>query len=86
MHDGATLINKENHQDFVMQFAETKIRYNNAISFSFRKSFIHEGDKVSELVEEEFSECFNKDFNDVFSSSVQYVAVSAVAKESNVEK
>ena len=36
-HDGATLLNKDNHQAFEMQFVDAKIRHNNTVILSFRK-------------------------------------------------
>ena len=69
-----------------MQFVDTKFLCNNEISLSFRKPLTHKADKVAELVEEVFLEFFNKEFNNVFSSSVKDLAISAVAKELNVKK
>ena len=69
-----------------MQFVDTKFIYNNAMSSSFRKPLTYKANKASELAQEACSECFDKELNEIFSSSVKYLATSAVAKELNVEK
>ena len=86
MHDDAALLNKNKYQAFVIQFSDNKFRHDNAIALSFRKMVSHESDKVAELVEEVCHECFELDFQRVFSSSAQDIAASAVSKELNVEK
>ena len=58
--------------------------YSNAILLSFRKPLTREDNKVAESSEEVCSECFNKEFNDMFSSSAKDIAASAVANELNV--
>ena len=60
MHDGATLLNKDKHHAFGMQFADAKFRHNNAIALSFRKPLSHKANKVAELKEEACSEFFDK--------------------------
>ena len=86
MYDGTTLLNKDEYQAFGMQFADAKLRHNNVIALSFRKPLYHVAEKVAELAEESCNECFDLDFADVFSSSVQDLTASAVSKELNVEK
>ena len=56
------------------------------IASSFRKPLSHKAEKVAELAEEECNECFDLDFTDMFSSSMQYLAASAASKELNTEK
>ena len=56
------------------------------IALSFGKPLPNAADEVAELAEETCTECFDKEFNDMFSSSAQDLAASAVANEFNVEK
>ena len=67
-HDGATLLNKDKHQAFVMQFSDNKLLHNNAITLLFRKPVSHESNKVAELAEESCHECFELDFQHAISS------------------
>ena len=67
-----------------MQFIGTKFRHNNVIALSFRKPLSYKSEKVTELAEETYNECFNLDFTDTFLSSVQDLAASSVSKELNV--
>ena len=68
-----------------MQFADNKFRNNNAIVLSFRKTISQKADKVAQLAEEVWQECFELDFQDVFSSSVQDLATTAASKELKVD-
>ena len=86
VHDGATLINKDKYYDFIMQFADAKFRQNNVIGLLFRKPSSHEAEKLAELAEEKYTECFDLELNDVFSSHVQGLATSEESKELNEEK
>ena len=63
-----------------MQFSDAKIRHNYAITLSFVKPLSHEDEKVAELAEEACTEYFDVEFNYVFSSCVQDLAASTVAK------
>ena len=86
MHDRATLPNKDKYQAFGMKFSDNKFQHNNAIVLSFRKPVSHKFDKVAALAEEVFHECFELDFQHMFSSSTQDLATSTVSKELKVEK
>ena len=59
-----------------MNFADNKFRHKNLIALSFSKPFYHEPEKVAELAEEVFNECFELYFTRLFSSSVQDLATS----------
>ena len=52
----------------------------------FRKLESHTSDKVAELGQEVINKTFGVEFADVFSCSVQDLAASVVAKESQFEK
>ena len=52
---------------------------------SFRKSLSRKADKVSELVQDARTQVLDKNFVDVFASSVKDLAASKVALELNVE-
>ena len=80
MHDGAALLNKDKYQDFGMQLVDNKFRHDNTIELPFRKLVSHKSDKVAKLAEEVCHEFFELHFQDVFSSSVQDIAASAVSK------
>ena len=69
-----------------MQFEDATFRHNNSIALYFRNQLTYETDKVAELAEEACSECFDEEFNEIVSSSVQDLDASEVAKELNVEK
>ena len=69
-HDGATLLNKDEHQACGMHFVETKFRHNDAITSLFRKPSLHETDKVAELAEEACNECFELEITLLFLPSV----------------
>ena len=77
------LLNKHKHQVFGLYFADTKFLHNNMIASSFRNKISHKADKVAELAEKVYTEYFDLDFTDVFSSSVQDLATSAASKELN---
>ena len=85
-HDGTTLLNECNHQAFGMQCVDAKFRHNSVIAFSFRTPLSQEAEKVAELSEEVCTECFDLEFNHVFSSSEKDLGASTVAKELNEEK
>ena len=68
-----------------MQFADAKFHHNDAIEFSFVKKLSHKDEKVSEVAEEACTEHF-ANFDDLFSSYVQDLAASALAKQLNAEK
>ena len=51
-HNSATLLNKDKHHDFGMQFIDAKCRHNNTVALSFRKPLTRKADKVAELVQE----------------------------------
>ena len=63
-----------------MQFIDNKFHHNDVIALSFRKHVSHKLDKVSQLVEEVYQEHFELDFQEIFSSSIQCLATSAVSK------
>ena len=86
VHYGTTLMNKEKHQAFAMHFEDNKFRHDDAIALSFRITFSHKAGKVAELAEEVCHECFGLNFTNVFSSSVQEVAISTASKELNIDK
>ena len=69
-----------------MQFTNKQFKYNNVLALSFVKPISHEVDKVAELDEEICDETFDLKFQDTFSSSVQDLAASAVAKTLEVDK
>ena len=86
MHDGATLKSEDNHQAMCMQFADKDCKHNNAIALAFRKLVTHKADDVAMLAKEACQEFFGCEFQDMFSSSVQDLAASAVANELNVDE
>ena len=51
---GATLLNKGEHQDFGMQFADTKFRHNDVIALPFRKLLAPKDGKVADLVQKTY--------------------------------
>ena len=69
-----------------MQFTDEQFKHDNAIASSFRKNISHKVDKVSELAEEICDGMFGLKFQDMFTSSVQDLAASAVAKELEVDR
>ena len=73
-HDGCALERKDKHQDFRTHFADRRFRHNNAIALSFRKSLSSKADKVSELAQDACTEVLDKNFVDIFASSVQDLA------------
>ena len=86
MRDGATLLNKDKHQEFGMKFTHNKFRHDNVIVLSFRKLVSYESNKVAGLAEEVCHEYFELEFQHTFSSSAQDLAASTVSKELKVEK
>ena len=75
---GATLTNKEKYQSFPIQFADNKFRHDSAIALSIKMLSSHKTDKAAELAEELCDECFDLNFTNVFCSSAQDLASSAV--------
>ena len=69
-----------------MRLSGKDFEHGNATALSFRKSIIHEANKVAELVEKTCCEMFDLEFQEVFSSSVQDLATSAIPKELEVDK
>ena len=63
-----------------MKFTDKQFEHNNAIALSFRNSISHKADRIAQLAEELCDETFDSKFQDIFSSSVQDLAASAVAK------
>ena len=86
MHDGAALLNKDNHQVFGIQFSDTQIRHDNVIASCFRKPISHKVEMVAQLAQDFINEMFETNFQNAFSCSVQDLAASAAAKESLVDK
>jgi len=84
-HDRATLKNEDKYQSMGMQFADKEHKHNNAIALSFRKLESHTSDKVAELGQEVINKTFGVEFADVFLCSVQDLAASVVAKESQFD-
>ena len=56
------------------------------IALSFKKPISYKADNVAELAEEIYDEMFDLKFQDTFSSSVQDLGASTVAKELEVGK
>ena len=85
-HDKATLKNKHKHQEMGMKFADEDHKHEHLIALAFRKLSTHTSDKVSEFDRKTCNEMFGLEFHDMFSCSVQDLAASSVAKESQVDK
>ena len=85
-HDRATLKNKDKHQVMGMQFSDKDCKHDGAIALVFRKPISHKANKVAELAQKACNETFGLEFYDMFSSSVQDLAASTVAKELQVDK
>ena len=69
-----------------IQFADKDFKRSDAIVLSFRKPITHEADKVAELAEKSCCETFDLKFQEMFSFSVEDMAVSTVAKELEGDK
>ena len=61
-------------------------RHNNSASLSFRKVLSSKTNKVSELAQDACTEVLDKNFVNIFASSVRDLAASKVAVELIVEK
>ena len=81
INDGCTLKNKHKCQAFGMQLTDRAHRHNNAVSLLFRKVLSREADKVSESSQDLCTEVLDKNFVDIFASSVQCLSTSKVSVE-----
>ena len=65
--------------------SDRRCRHNNAVALLFRKSLSSKADKVPELFQDTCTEVPDKNFVDIFASSVQDLAANKVEVELNAE-